>query len=95
MFPGANAQVYYNEAGEPLGWDYPSDEPDRYDDDDWYANNYEEEIVPLRQCFKEGTHGLNATAEGGMYDEWFLHDWVGYTMICDRCEHDVNEEPKL
>ena len=28
MFPGPNAQVYYNEAGEPLGWDYPSyDEP--------------------------------------------------------------------
>lgn len=24
MFPGAGAQVYYNEAGEPLGWDYPS-----------------------------------------------------------------------
>lgn len=28
MFPGSDAQVYYNEAGEPLGWDYPS-----YDDD--------------------------------------------------------------
>jgi len=27
MFPGPHAQVYYNEAGEPLGWDYPS-EPD-------------------------------------------------------------------
>lgn len=26
-FPGPGAQVYYNEAGEPLGWDYPSDEP--------------------------------------------------------------------
>lgn len=24
MFPGAGAQVYRNEAGEPLGWDYPS-----------------------------------------------------------------------
>ena len=34
MFPGANAHVYYNEAGEPLGWDYPSDDP--YDPDDWY-----------------------------------------------------------
>lgn len=30
MFPGANARVYYNEDGEPLGWDYPSEpyEPD-------------------------------------------------------------------
>lgn len=40
MFPGAHAIVHYNEAGEPLGWDYPSDEPagfDEYDD----ANNPE------------------------------------------------------
>jgi hypothetical protein len=35
MFPPAGAQVYYNEAGEPLGWDMPSDDPpelDPYDD---------------------------------------------------------------
>lgn len=34
MFPGAGAQVYRNEAGEPLGWDYPSDDDpgDPYDD---------------------------------------------------------------
>lgn len=31
MFPGAGAQVYRNEAGEPLGWDYPSDEPEYLD----------------------------------------------------------------
>jgi len=38
MFPGAHARVFYNEAGEPLGWDYPSDEPDfdPYEDDDYY-----------------------------------------------------------
>lgn len=28
-FPGAGAEVYYNEAGEPLGWDYPA--RDEYD----------------------------------------------------------------
>lgn len=28
MFPGAGAQVYRNEAGEPIGWDYPSDNID-------------------------------------------------------------------
>lgn len=37
-FPGATAQVYYNEAGEPLGWDYPmtggEPDPDPYDDYD-------------------------------------------------------------
>lgn len=46
MFPGPNATVYYNEAGEPLGWDnnYYDDEPhepdwDRIADDEqaWEA----------------------------------------------------------
>lgn len=32
-FPGPGAQIYRNEAGEPLGWDYPS-EPDYNDHDD-------------------------------------------------------------
>lgn len=32
MFPGPNANVYYNEAGEPLGWDYPSDDEPEYCD---------------------------------------------------------------
>jgi len=31
MFPGAGAQVYYNEAGEPVGWDYPSYGPEYCD----------------------------------------------------------------
>ena len=26
MFPGAGASVYRNEAGEPIGWDYPADD---------------------------------------------------------------------
>lgn len=34
MFPGYGAQIYYNDAGEPIGWDYPSS--DDYDHDDWY-----------------------------------------------------------
>jgi hypothetical protein len=32
MFPGAGAEVYYNEAGEPVGWDYP------YGDDTYYCD---------------------------------------------------------
>lgn len=32
MFPGAGAEVYYNEAGEPLGWDAPSEPGDNYCD---------------------------------------------------------------
>lgn len=35
MFPGANAHVYYNEAGEPLGWDYPSEPDEHYDPEDY------------------------------------------------------------
>lgn len=35
MFPGASAIVYRNDAGEPIGWDYPSE-------DDGYVD-YEEE----------------------------------------------------
>ena len=31
MFPGASAEVYYNEAGEPVGWDYPSADADYCD----------------------------------------------------------------
>lgn len=40
-FPGAGAQVYYNEAGEPIGWDYPSDEPPS--PDEWYEREAEAE----------------------------------------------------
>lgn len=39
-FPGAHAHIIYNDAGEPIGWDYPSDErEDPFDDrtnDDLY-----------------------------------------------------------
>lgn len=30
MFPGAGASVYYNDAGEPTGWDYPTDDRDSF-----------------------------------------------------------------
>jgi hypothetical protein len=43
-YPGPNAHVYYNEAGEPLGWDYPSEyDPNDYYDDDPYTPDYEGE----------------------------------------------------
>lgn len=46
MFPGAGAHVYYNEASEPIGWDYPNyDDPHEYDWDDrpWVPEDYEED----------------------------------------------------
>lgn len=33
MFPGPGAQIYYNEAGEPLGWDAAEDPMDYYCDE--------------------------------------------------------------
>lgn len=36
-FPGAGAQVYYNDAGEPLGWDYPDYDEPEYDPDDFLS----------------------------------------------------------
>jgi hypothetical protein len=40
MFPSAGSQVYYNEEGEPLGWDSadydgPQDAFDAYNDPDY------------------------------------------------------------
>lgn len=39
MFPGAGARVYYNEDGEPLGWDYPSDDEPDYCDECGFAHS--------------------------------------------------------
>lgn len=33
-------QVYRNEEGEPIGWDYPSYDGE-YDQDDWYDDDYD------------------------------------------------------
>lgn len=41
-FPGAGAQIYRNEDGEVLGWDYP-DRDDRWDPDIWYEQQEEED----------------------------------------------------
>ncbi len=42
-FPGAGARVFYNEEGEPLGWDYPDyDSPPEPDDDDYGRDAYPE-----------------------------------------------------
>lgn len=44
MFPGANAQIYRNEAGEVIGWDYPSaDDPYDPDDDLDYEDDTDED----------------------------------------------------
>ncbi|HEX8109782.1 MAG TPA: hypothetical protein VF516_18755 [Kofleriaceae bacterium] len=42
MFPGANASVYHNEAGEPLGWDTPDDDGP-YDPDAYLMGDYDDQ----------------------------------------------------
>lgn len=39
-FPGAGARVFYNDAGEPLGWDYP--DYDSPPDPDEFYDSYPE-----------------------------------------------------
>jgi len=45
MFPGAGASIDYNEAGEPVGWDYPGydegPDPDDFDDYDYDGSDEE------------------------------------------------------
>lgn len=86
MFPGANAQVYYNEAGEPLGWDYPSDEP--YEPDDyemeraaWAAEAEHERWI--EQAVDDGT----CCAAG----DWSRRD-DDSPWVCDYCDEAVAAE---
>jgi len=73
MFPGAGAVVYRNEAGEPLGWDYPS-EPDPSDSYDPYGDYGRLNRVP-EEC------GMC-----GEYDDVVLDPRTG---LCPRCATDV------
>ena len=43
-FPSSQSVVYYNEEGEPLGWDTPHDDPPDPDDyPEWDDYDYDEE----------------------------------------------------
>lgn len=81
MFPGANAHIYRNEAGEPLGWDYPSYDNEFYNDDlydDRYENYESPEFSTVEECIEERLHGL----DGEGIDGW----WV-----CDYCHTPFRE----
>ena len=67
MFPGAGASVYYNEDGEPLGWDYPSYD-DAPDVDDFYDDysGYEE---PEDEDSFDGYEGPEDAYLDGIYEE--------------------------
>lgn len=87
-FPGYNAQVYYNEDGEPLGWDYPS-----YDDapEQDYADSDEIFYVPDEDrlwgdeaaCRAEDVHGQDARQN--KYGTWSC-DWCGEDCTAEVAE---------
>ena len=60
MFPGPGAQIYRNEAGEPLGWDYPSDEP--YEPDD-YSPAMEAADAAMEDAYAEGDQDASTGVE--------------------------------
>lgn len=55
MFPGSHASVYYNEAGEVLGWDYPC-EPE-YDPDAYLAWDDDEDDEDVERCEADARRG--------------------------------------
>lgn len=77
MFPSAGAQIYRNEAGEPIGWDYPSDE-EPGDFDDHYENWEKPEFETVEECMDYGFHAK----DGEGIDGW----WV-----CDYCNTPFRE----
>lgn len=74
-FPIAGAQVYYNEAGEPLGWDIPSDDPPDVDGDfDSYVpeDDDDEDQAVEGGYFSRETGTAEAEAEADLWptDLW-------------------------
>ncbi len=96
MFPGAGAQVYYNEAGEPLGWDYPdTDVPHDPDRDDAAADCAAAEAYESGES--DAADGLDAdedyghthTRRGPAAERWLQDSYdEGYAAGCERDEDD-------
>jgi hypothetical protein len=62
-FPPAGAEVYYNEAGEPLGWDAPTTANDMYCDTCGFAHGGE---CPDEMDPNDYDEGDAVDDEGGM-----------------------------
>lgn len=66
-FPGAGAQVYYNEAGEPTGWDYPGYDDGPDPDDEYGYDDFDEDGDPdwviCDECGNEYESGEPAVAQ--------------------------------
>lgn len=64
MFPGPGANIIRNEAGEPLGWDYPA-EPE-FDD---FDRDYDREADVCPYCDRVMSH--REAAEQGACNDCF------------------------
>lgn len=92
LFPGANAQVYRNEAGEPLGWDYPSYSDEFYNDDlydDRYENWEKPEFDSVEDCIDERLHGK----DGQGIDGWWVCEYCNTPYM--EMEEELIEEIRL
>lgn len=76
MFPGPGAVVYRNEAGEPLGWDYPSDEP--YEPDPYEQARADSEWEDMHE--DAWYYGVEAAEAGDECDpRWAEKNWFTRT----------------
>jgi hypothetical protein len=71
-FPGAGAQVYYNEDGEPLGWDYPSEPEFAPDDDDLMDRDQEFECKCGAKFFADDEDAVLDHHEVCEEPEWLV-----------------------
>lgn len=89
MFPGAGAVIYRNEAGEPIGWDYPS-EPEEYGSDPYDDYDHHEEA----DCFAEELAEMD---EDDLYEQHevadgevlrLIHRELASRSLTDPCKED-------
>lgn len=88
MFPTAHSVVYYNDAGEPLGWDTPTydDEPDnedylgssQYDD---YLFGFAEELAAMTVEQLLAEHAKNI----GRDEMDLVHEELDNRGLSDPC----------
>jgi hypothetical protein len=91
MFPTANSTVYYNEAGEPLGWSdesYYEPDPDdyQYSAADAAAEDAWEQLLEMDDDELGERHEVAEGAElGSIHDAMSERDLVFIDPGCEDC----------
>ena len=75
-FPGPHDTVYYNEAGEPMGWDapYEPDPNDMYDDDFGADAKAAHDEGLYEDAIEAAQNGGADYSEAERFAEWYLKD---------------------